>query len=136
MTLLAMGSYAAKKVVDYIRKTTGEQVKVKLMGSNFLYVLDDAVKFSIRHAAGGGPFNINYSGFGLYGPLWDDILDACIHAEDGEETLMRLEMPVAFEVFNELGDSTYWADYIPLTELGEQVKKHFIAKIKQIIVNK
>lgn len=136
MTLLAMGSYAAKKIVDYIRKTTGEQVRVKLMGSNFCYVLDDAVKFSIRHAAGGGPIDITYSGFGLYSPLWDDILDHLKYADDGGESLMRLEMPVSFEVFSELNASTYWATYVPITDLSKEVKEEFIVKIKQIIAKK
>lgn len=136
MTLLAMGSYAAKKVVDYIHKTTGENVTVKLTGSNFLYILDDVIKFSIRHVAGGGPFDTIYSGFGLYSPIWKDILETCVYTEGGGESLMRLEMPVTFEVFNELGDSTYWGYYVPLTDLGNQVKEHFITKIKQIIASK
>ena len=136
MTLFAMGSYAVKKVVDYIRKTTGEQVKVKLTGSNFLYFLDYAVKFSIRHAASGGPFDIKYSGFGLYSPIWNDILDTCVYVEGGDERLMRLEMPVAFEVFTETGSLTYWESFVPLADLGKQVKEHFIAEIKQIVANK
>lgn len=131
-----MGSYAVRKVVDYIHKNTDVNVKVKLMGSNFCYVLDDAAKFSVRHAAGGGPFDSVYSGFGLYSPIWDDILETCAHAEGGEETLMRLEIPVAFEVFNELGDSTYWENYVPIAGLAKQVKEHFIDKIKQIITSK
>ena len=133
MTLLAMGSFAVKKVVDYIHKNTDIKVNVKLIGSNFLYVLDEAAKFSVRRAAGGGPFDTMYSGFGLYSPLWDDILETCVHAEGGEETLMRLEMPVAFEVFTETRSSTYWADYISPADLGSVVKEHFIDEIKQII---
>ncbi len=134
MTLLAMGSIAAKKVVDYIHKTTSEKVNVKIIGSNFLYVLDSAAKFSIRKANGGGPFDSMYSGFGFYGPIWDDILDTCI--QGGEDSLMRLEMLGAFEVFTETGSSTYWGDYIPLTDLGGCVKKYFIDEIKQVIANK
>lgn len=134
MTLLAMGSLGAKKAVEYIHKNTGEDVNVKIVGSNFLYVLDSAAKFSIRKASGGGPFNSMYSGFGLYGPIWDDILDSYIHG--GEESLMRLEMPGAFEVFTETGSSTYWGDYIPLTDFGGCVKEHFINEIKLVIANK
>ena len=134
MTTLAMGSLAAKKVVDYIHKNTDIKVNVKLMGSNFLYVLDSAAKFSVRRAAGGGPLDTMYSGFGLYSPIWDDILDSYIHG--GEESLMRLEMPGAFEVFTETGSSTYWEDYVALNDLGKQVKEHFIDEIKQVIANK
>ena len=133
MTLLAMGSFAAKKIVDYIHKNTDIKVNVKLTGSNFIYVLDDAAGFSIRRAAGGGPFDTMYSGFKLFNPIWDDILEACAHAEGGEESLMRLEMPGAVEVFNETRASTYWADYVPLAEMGKHVKEHFIDEIKQII---
>ena len=74
-----------------------------------------------------------YSGFKLFNPIWDDILEACAHAEGGEESLMRLEMPGAVEVFNETRASTYWADYVPLAEMGKHVKEHFIDEIKQII---
>jgi hypothetical protein len=136
MTLLAMGSFAAKKVVDYINKNSDIKVNVATSGSDFRFVLDSAAKFSIRRAAGGGPFDTMYSGFGLYSPLWDDILETCVHAEGGEETLMRLEMPVAFEVFTETRTPTYWADYISPADLGSVVKEHFIDEIKQIIANK
>jgi hypothetical protein len=136
MTLLAMGSFAAKKVVDYINKNSDIKVNVATSGSDFRFVLDSAAKFSIRRAAGGGPFDSMYSGFKLFSPIWDDILEACVHAEDGEESLMRLEMPGAFEVFTETRTSTYWEDYVPLTDLGKQVKEHFIDEIKQIIANK
>lgn len=69
MVLFTMGSIAAKNVVEYIKGKTGKAVRVKTVGDNFSYVLDCTAKFSIRQAAGGGPFDAIYSGFAFYSPL-------------------------------------------------------------------
>ena len=69
MTILAMGSFAAKKVVDYINKHTGNKVSVATSGSDFRFVLGNPAKFSIRNVVGGGPFDVEYSGFKLYSPI-------------------------------------------------------------------
>jgi hypothetical protein len=69
MVLFTMGSIAAKNVVEYIKGKTGKNVRVKTIGDNFSYVLGCAAKFSIRRAAGGGPFDSIYSGFALYSPI-------------------------------------------------------------------
>lgn len=135
MVLFAMGSMAVKNVVEYIKKKTGKTVRVKTIGNNFSYALDGAAKFSIVRATGGGAFSTMYSGFALYSPIWEDILEVCVHTEGGEESLMRLEMPGAFEVFTDMGSSDYLEDHVPLTDFGKLVKEHFIDKIKQLIAN-
>lgn len=136
ITFLAMGSIASKKVVEYIHKTTDVKVNVKVMRSDFRYILGNPIKFSIRNAAGGGPFDVKYSGFGLYGPTWNDILEICEHNKDGKEFLMSLKMPGVFEVFTETGASSYWEDSVRTTDLGWHVKEYFIDKIKEIIANR
>ena len=136
MTLFAMGSFAAKKVVDYINKNSDIKVNVATSGSDFRFVLGNPAKFSIRNAAGGGPLDVEYSGFKLYSPIWEDILDCLEYNEDGEETLMKLEMTIAAEITSEAGAGTYCEDYVHLTDLGKLIKEHFIDKIKQIIASK
>jgi hypothetical protein len=69
MVLFTMGSIAAKNVAEYIKGKTGKAVRVKTIGDNFSYILGCAAKFSIRRAAGGGPFDSIYSGFALYSPI-------------------------------------------------------------------
>ena len=69
MVLFTMGSIAAKNVAEYIKGKTSKAVRVKTVGNNFSYVLDCVAKFSIRQAAGSGPFDSMYSGFALYSPL-------------------------------------------------------------------
>lgn len=136
MVLFAMGSMAAKTVVEYIKKKTGESVQVKTVGNNFSHALNCAAKFSIRHAAGGGPFDTIYSGFCLYSPLWEDVLETYVQAEGGKESLMRLEMPGSFEVFTEYDVSDYWESHVPLADFGKLVKEYFIDEIKQLIAHK